>query len=61
MSLLMQDEEGLRLKLCYYHAAAVLMRLVNGLHHSHTKQWVAIEQLIAPYDLQALPWVDRAS
>lgn len=44
--------------LYYYHAAAVLTRLVNWFHHSHLKQWVHIEQSIAPLDLQALPWLD---
>lgn len=46
------------LDLYYYHAAAVLTRLVKWFHHYHLKQWVHIEQLIAPYDLMALPWLD---
>lgn len=32
--------------------------MVNWFHHFHLKQWVHIEQSIAPFDLQALPWVD---
>lgn len=44
--------------LYHYHVAAVLNRLVNWFHHSHSKQLVSIEQSITPYELQALPWID---
>lgn len=31
---------------------------MNWFYHFHSKQWVHIEQLIAPYDLQVLSWLD---